>query len=125
MSNFEVREYLRKPFTVSAVEVTLDNIQAVAQWCNGTVEMVPTRLLGTKTDLPAIKIKGNGDFRDKTFTASLGCFIAEMNGSFRVYTPQNMGNMFDLVEKQETEEDYVAVDPVIETLAEDQMRSVL
>lgn len=81
----ETNEYIRKPFTVTAVEVTFENINEVAEWCKGTVAMENTRLLGTETKLPVIKLKGQGDSRGKEFTATLGCYIVELKGAFRIY----------------------------------------
>lgn len=96
----ETRQYTRKPFPVNAVQVTLQNIEQVAEWCRGTVELVSTRMLGTSTDLPVIKIQGQGDNRGKLFTASLGCFVVEQKGSFRVYKPAQFEASFDTVPEE-------------------------
>lgn len=81
----DTNEYIRKPFTVTAVEVTLENINEVAEWCKGTVVMETVRMLGTETKLPVIKLKGQGDSRGKEFSATLGCYVVELKGAFRIY----------------------------------------
>lgn len=35
--SLEIAEYQRKPFTVQAVQVTVDNMQDVAEWCKGEI----------------------------------------------------------------------------------------
>jgi len=92
-----VQQYTRKPFPVDAAQLTLQNLHEVAEWCKGTIEYVPTKMLGTMTDLPVIKIQGQGDNRGKEFTATLGCYIVELKGSFRVYKPQQFESSFDLI----------------------------
>lgn len=88
----ETKQYTRKPFPVSAVQVTLQNIEEVAQWCNGTIEYRPTKMMGTITDLPVIRLKGLGD---KDFEAALGFWVVELKGSFRSYKPAAFEGTFD------------------------------
>lgn len=37
MKELALSEYIRKPFTVSAVQITDENLQDVADWCQGEV----------------------------------------------------------------------------------------
>jgi hypothetical protein len=91
----QIREYTRRTFAVNAVEVTLENYQDVAKWCKGSISMEPAKVLGTTTMLPAIKIQGHGDNRGKEFTATLGCFVVELKGSYRVYKPGQFNASFE------------------------------
>lgn len=100
-NTMEITQYTRKPFPVDAVEVTLANIDEVAQWCKGTIEQEPTRILGTETLLPVIKINGQGENRGKVFTATLGCYIVDLKGSYRVYKPAQFDASFDKVSTDE------------------------
>lgn len=95
MEQLELKEYDRKSFTVVAVQVTLDNVNQVAEWCKGTVEKIPTRMMGTETLLPCIKIKGQGNNKGQVFTATLGCYVVELKGSFRVYKQNSFASSFD------------------------------
>lgn len=94
----KIQQYTRKPFPVNAVQVSLADIDAIAEWCKGTIELVPTKMLGTETPLPVIKIQGQGDNRGKEFTATLGCYVVEQKGSFRVYKPSQFDASFELME---------------------------
>lgn len=81
----EITEYVRKVFTVNAVKVDFENYREVAEWCKGTLDKQKTRMMGTEADLPVIKIKGVGENRGKEFVAGIGCWVVELNGSYRVY----------------------------------------
>lgn len=91
----EIKQYTRKPFPVNAVQVSLQNVDEVAEWAGGTVSLRPTKMMGTYTDLPVIILKGQGENRGKEFEAPLGCWIVELNGSFRSYKPQQFDATFD------------------------------
>lgn len=93
----QIKQAVRKPFPINFEQVTLENIDEVAEWCKGTVEMREQRMLGTVIKLPVIKLKGQGDQRNRVFDATLGCYIAEMKGSFRVYKPAQFESSFDVV----------------------------
>lgn len=90
----DIKEYTRKTFSVNAVEVTLENYEKVAEWCGGTVEMVTTRLIGVQTKLPVVKITEQGN-KGKEFVATLGCYVVELKGSFRVYKPTQFNDSFE------------------------------
>lgn len=93
----ELQEATRKPFPVKVVQVTLQNIEEVAAWCGGTIEQRPTKMMGTTTDLPVILISGQGESRNKVFEAALGCWIVELNQSFRSYKPLQFDATFDIL----------------------------
>lgn len=83
---FEPTEFVRKSFTVKAVEVSYDNIEAVADWCRGKVDTETTKVLGgNEIKLPVIKFAGQGEDKGKELIARLGYFIVHSKGRFRVY----------------------------------------
>lgn len=90
----QIETYDRKPFSVKAVQVDFKNVNEVAEWCNGTVITQEIKMLGVKTEVPAIRLEGQGDNRGKSFIASLGCYVVEFKGSFRVYKPQYFDDSF-------------------------------
>lgn len=92
----ELNEYDRRPFTVIAVEVTLSNIEQVAEWCNGTLDTESTKLQGMNTtiDLPVIRLKGQGRDKERTFTVMVGCYVVNHKGNFRMYKPTQFREMF-------------------------------
>jgi hypothetical protein len=90
-----IKQFTRKPFPVNAVQVGLDNVHELADWCGGKVEMKATKMMGTTTDLPVIILEGQGENRGKIFEAALGCWVVELKGSFRVYKPAQFEASFD------------------------------
>jgi hypothetical protein len=120
----DTQQYTRKPFPVTAVQVTLQNIDEVAEWSKGTIEQVSTKMLGTETPLPVIKIQSQGDNRGKEFTATLGCYVVELKGSFRVYKPAQFDASFELLPVQEADTNgnvpsYTVVDDITAVPVED------
>jgi hypothetical protein len=98
----ELKSYDRKPFSVTAVQVTLQNVDEVAKWCKGEVVMVPTKFAGTVADLPTVKLPGNTN-KGMAYTATLGCYVVELRGSFRVYKEASFLDTFvEKVEEHET-----------------------
>jgi hypothetical protein len=93
-----VKKYNRKPFSVMAVQVAFDNVEEVATWCKGTVIKQKAKMLGIETDVPAIRVEGQGENRGKDFVATLGCYVVELKGSFRVYKPAQFDSSFDETE---------------------------
>lgn len=87
MSELEIKKFSRRPFDVNAVQVTLDNIDELTEWCKGRKDQAPTKMMGTETMLPCIKLPGQGANKKQEFTANIGSWIVEFKGNFRVYKP--------------------------------------
>lgn len=90
----KIEKFDRRPFSVMAVQVSFTNFQEVAEWCKGSVVMQKAKMLGVETEVPAVRVEGQGDNRGKSFVASLGCYIVELKGSFRVYKPAQFESSF-------------------------------
>lgn len=105
----KLTEFIRKSFTVEAVEVTFENYEQVAEWCKGTVDLQSTKMMGTETKLPVIKLAGTGELRGKEVTATLGCYVVKFKESFRVYKSTSFFTAFE--EKQ------VALAEALETVS--------
>jgi hypothetical protein len=90
----EFEDYERISFPVKAKQVTLGNIHELAAHCKATVEERSAKMLGTTIKLPVIRLAGYGEYRNKTFTATIGCWIVEHKGSFRIYQETQFASMF-------------------------------
>lgn len=108
----EIKQFNRITFPVNAVQVTLQNIEEVAEWCKGTIEQRPTKMMGTTTDLPVIRLKGQGNNRGQEFEAALGCWVVELKGSFRSYKPAQFDASFEEVVPTYRIVDDVTAEPV-------------
>jgi hypothetical protein len=82
----ELTEYNRRSFPVKVAEVTFKNVDAVAKWCKGKVDTETTKILGgAETELPVVKLQGQGEDKGKELIARLGYFVVESKNRFRVY----------------------------------------
>lgn len=108
----QIETYDRRPFSVKAVQVDFKNVNEVAEWCKGTVITQKAKMLGVETDVPAIRVEGQGDNRGKSFVASLGCYVVELKGSFRVYKPQQFDSSFE----KAVEVEHLIDDEVLDTV---------
>lgn len=123
----DINLFDRKPFTVEAVQVTPQNAEAVAEWCGGRVEMVPTPMMGTKMDLPAVVVPGKGSTREET--AQVGSWVVKRKNIFRMYKRQAFESSFQLrvapeASKPEVEEASFT-DAELSNVTDDQVSSTL
>lgn len=97
---FEPTEYVRKSFTVKAVEVTYDNIEAVAAWCKGRIDQEATKVVGgNEVKLPVVKFPGQGEDKGRELMARLGYFIVYSKGRFRLYKAPQFHAAFEELEQ--------------------------
>lgn len=119
----QIETYDRKPFTVKAVQVDFKNFEEVAKWCKGTVTTQKAKLMGVDTEVPAVRVEGQGENRGKSFVAGIGCYVVELKGSFRVYKPAQFESSFEKAKDQEAQptpvEAMLADNPGYEHLIED------
>jgi hypothetical protein len=102
---FEPTEYVRKVFTVRAHEVTFQNVDKVAKWCNGKTSSEPTRVLGgAEVHLPIVVFPGQGADKGKELVAKLGNYVVQFKNRFQVYKePQFFATFEQKVVLQEEE----------------------
>lgn len=78
-SKMDIQKFVRKPFAVRAVQVTVENINEVATWSEGTV-------LGTGTSNEHIKIDVKHALNDRQREAHVGDWVLNTKKGFKVYT---------------------------------------
>jgi hypothetical protein len=92
----EVAKYSRKPFVVDAIQVTGDNVTAVAEWCNGEVH--DANGPGTY-----IKVQVKRALSARQTKAFVGDWVLKAGTGYKVYTPNAFANGFDLMTVREIE----------------------
>ena len=85
----KTHKFARKPFYVDAVRVSEENIERVAQWCNGE--------LLTDEEGPHIKVKVHRPLTDRQTKAYIGDWILFAGTGFKVYTPKAFDKSFEKV----------------------------
>ncbi len=94
----DFQTYVRKPFTVEAVQVTLDNIEEIAALigslehkADGTPYIVVEKKVTDKKFVPNI------------FNVYVGFWMTRMGNKTRCYSPKVFNNQFQLVVDESTE----------------------
>lgn len=97
--NIQPKKYCRKPFDVEAIEVTDENMDAVAKWCNGEIktgkakESDPTRYIQVEVHRP---------IHPNQTKAYPGNWILKSGSNFKVYTDKAFKSTFDPAEQPAT-----------------------
>lgn len=87
----EIGRYIRKPFEVDAVEVTAENMEEVASWCQGDV----------RTDDDGknyIKVRVQRPLNESQTRAYVGDRVLYAGTGYKVYKPKAFKSSFDRVE---------------------------
>jgi len=88
MMDLEVQTFVRKPFSVEAVQVTDENMDAVAKWCQGDVRTAD------KGD-PFIKVRVHNPLTDRQTKAFVGDWVLYAGKGYKVYTDKAFERSFD------------------------------
>jgi hypothetical protein len=95
VSKLETQKFVRKPFYVDAVQVTDENMEDVAAWCNGTVV---TKDLKTGEDItPYIQVRVLRPLNDKQTKAYPGNWVLYAETGYKIYTDKARKATFDAV----------------------------
>lgn len=87
----ETATYVRKPFEVEAVEVTDANIEQVAEWCQGTLQI-------EENGRQFIKVRVARALNERQTKAYAGDWVLYAGTGFKVYTPKAFKKTFVLKE---------------------------
>lgn len=74
--------YLRKPFEVQAVQVTVENIVDVAHWCKGEI----TNGQKKNKTVTCIQVQVTNPISDKQTRAFVGDWVLKTKSGWKVYT---------------------------------------
>jgi len=99
----DVKEFVRKPFFVQAVQITPANMQEVAEWCGGTIEHMAAK---PSKDLPAanyIAVPVAHPVTVRQTQGFAGDWVCKAGAkNFKVYTNKAFRGSFDLRQVEET-----------------------
>jgi hypothetical protein len=96
----EVEIWVRKPFFVSAVQVTEENMETIAAWCNGKI----TAYKGEE-DNRYIKVFVKNPMTPRQTKAFVGDWVLKSRDSFKVYKHESFLKVFDKTELVEVPEE--------------------
>jgi hypothetical protein len=81
-----INSYIRKPFTIEAVQVATSNMYDIANWCGGHL------------DAGTIKVPVKRPLSPKQTIANVGDWVLKSDSGFKVYTDEAFKRNFDLIE---------------------------
>ena len=98
----ETNKFARRPFYVDAVQVTAENIDAVAAWCQGDVRTFQTESNseGVTRSQQYVKVRVYRPLNDRQTQAFIGDWILYAGTGFKVYTPKAFEKSFELVSNE-------------------------
>jgi hypothetical protein len=85
----ETAKYARKPFEVDAVQVTAENIDAIAKWCQGEVQM--------DGENKYIKVRVARVLNERQTKAYVGDWVLYAGAGYKVYTEKAFKKSFDTI----------------------------
>lgn len=88
-TQLKLEKYERLPFTIEAVEVTAENMRAVAKWCGGQI-----RTSGKRGIQKYIKVDVKRALNDRQTQAYIGDFVLKAGSGFKIYTPRAFSESF-------------------------------
>jgi hypothetical protein len=97
----ETQKFARKPFFVDAVQVTEENMEEVAKWCQGDILTDPKALTAPETsgeENPYVKVRVHRPLSDKQTKAFVGDWVLYAGTGFKVYTDKAFEKSFEEVE---------------------------
>jgi hypothetical protein len=86
--SLDVSRYVRKPFSVEAVQVTRANIVEVAAWCNG-------ELMHPEGQSQYIKVNVFRPMKDRQTMAYVGDWVLYAGSGYKVYTHKAFVDCFE------------------------------
>lgn len=88
----ETRKFIRKSFEVDAVQVTVDNINEVAKWCQGRV------VKATDTEDQHVKVRVLRVLDERQTKAFVGDWVLYAGTGYKVYNAKAFAKSFEPVD---------------------------
>jgi len=94
----KTEKFIRKPFAVDAIQVTSENMQEVAQWCQG--EILTTEASEKRPAENYINVRVVRPLSPRQTRAFVGDWVLYSGTGYKVYTPKAFDRGFEPVFKQ-------------------------
>lgn len=81
--------YVRKPFYIDAIQITAENIEQVAEWCQGEIRA------DDHEDFQYVKVRVHRPLNERQTKAFVGDWILYAGTGYKVYTPKAFQASFE------------------------------
>lgn len=98
----KTEKFIRKPFIIDGVQVTEENLKAVADWCQGEVRtdtQAQSAPSGQTGQAKYVKVRVHRPLNDRQTKAFVGDWVLYAGSGFKVYTAKAFLGSFVPVEK--------------------------
>lgn len=114
MTELHPEKFARRPFFVDAIQVTAENLDAVAAWCMGE-----TRTTEQTAEEKYVKVRVHRPLTERQTKAFVGDWVLYAGTGFKVYTPKAFEKSFEplgehAVKLSKAEADAAGFSPPIE-----------
>src|SRR5665811_2296227 len=101
----KTEKFARKPFYIDAVQVTDENLQEVADWCQGEVRtevQAHSAPSGETGQAKYVKVRVHRALNERQTKAFVGDRVLYAGSGFKVYTEKAFENCFEAVDGVES-----------------------
>jgi len=91
-------KYVRKPFYIDAIQVTTENLNEVAKWCQGEVRWACRDPKGTAEKDAYVKVRVHRPLNERQTQAFVGDWVLYAGTGYKVYTLKAFTNSFEVVD---------------------------
>jgi hypothetical protein len=95
-NNLTLVQLSRKKFQVEGVQVTATNIEAVAEWCGGTLVEAPEISHVDDVYNPYIKVEVFRPMNERQTKAFIGDWVLFAGKGYKVYTQKALDKSFEV-----------------------------
>ena len=95
MSDIKTEQYQRKSFEVDAIQVTEENLEEVAKWCQGDVRTEKSRR--GDEEKRYVKVRVHVPLNPRQTKAFVGDWVLYAGAGYKVYTDNAFQNSFEKV----------------------------
>lgn len=99
--SLDIGKYERTPFYVEAVQVTLDNMQDVTEWCGGELKR---QVRNRSQVVQYIEVDVTNPMSERQAKAFVGNWVLKTNSGYKVYTERAFASCFKEVKPPTPEE---------------------
>jgi len=91
----KTQRYARKAFFVDAIQVTEENMEEIAAWCQGDVRVVEIATPDAELGEKYVHVRVHRPMSEKQTMAFVGDWVLYAGTGYKVYTPRAFENSFE------------------------------
>ena len=90
----KIKKYVRKPFFVDAVQVTLEDMVSISGWCSGEIRHTRPKPDENVESAPYVKVDVTNARTERQTRAYVGDWVLRFGAGFKVYSDKAFKDTF-------------------------------